>query len=110
MLYRSLGKQIQKNGKLITDIIENVERNFFKTSNQLNEEDSQTGWIYVVKSKSTNPAIANIKDLYKIGFSSTPVDKRISNAKMKQPTCLQMFIKLHRTLAIISMQTSLKNY
>lgn len=81
MLYRSLGKQIQKNGKLITDIIENVERNFFKTSNQLNEEDSQTGWIYVVKSKSTNPAIANIKDLYKIGFSSTPVDKRISNAK-----------------------------
>lgn len=81
MLYRSLGKQIQKNGRLITDIIENVERNFFKTSNQLNKEDFQTGWIYVVKSKSTNPAIANIKDLYKIGFSSTPVDKRISNAK-----------------------------
>lgn len=81
MLYRSLGKQIQKNGKLITDIIENVERDFFKTSSQLNEEDSQTGWIYVVKSKSTNPSIANIKDLYKIGFSSTPVDNRISNAK-----------------------------
>lgn len=40
MLYRSLGKQIQKNGRLITDIIENVERNFFKTSNQLNKEDS----------------------------------------------------------------------
>lgn len=81
MLYRSLGKQIQKNGKLITNMIENVERDFFKTSSQLNEEDSQTGWIYVVKSKSTNPSIANIKDLYKIGFSSTPVDNRISNAK-----------------------------
>lgn len=81
MLYRSLGKQIQKNGKLITNMIENVERDFFKTSSLLNEEDSQTGWIYVVKSKSTNPSIANIKDLYKIGFSSTPVDKRISNAK-----------------------------
>lgn len=81
MLYRSLGKQIQKNGKLVTDLIENVEQYFFKTPDQLNEDDSQSGWIYVVKSKSTNPSIANIEDLYKIGFSSTPLDKRISNAK-----------------------------
>lgn len=81
MLYRSLGKQIQKSGKMITEPIEVTEREFFKTTNQLNEEDTQSGWIYVVKSKSTNPSIANIEDLYKIGFSSTPLDKRISNAK-----------------------------
>lgn len=81
MLYRSLGKQIQKEGKLITNLIESVERDFFKTPTQLDEDDTQSGWIYIVKSKSTNPSIASIKDLYKIGFSSTPVDKRISNAK-----------------------------
>ncbi len=81
MLYRSLSKQIQKSGKMITEPIEVTEREFFNTTNQLNEEDTQSGWIYVVKSKSTNPSIANIKDLYKIGFSSTPLDKRISNAK-----------------------------
>lgn len=98
MLYRSLGKQIQKNGKLITDIIKNVERNFFKISNQLNEEDSQTGWIYVVKSKSTNPAIANIKDLYKIGFSSTPVDKRISNAKNE---ATYLFADVHKIASYV---------
>lgn len=81
MLYRSLGKQIQKSGKMITEPIEVTEREFFKTPTQLNKEDTQSGWIYVVKSKSTNPSIAGINDLYKIGFSSTPVDKRISNAK-----------------------------
>lgn len=81
MLYRSLGKQIQKNGKVVTEPIEVTERDFFKATNQLKEEDIQSGWIYVVKSKSTNPAIANIEDLYKIGFSSTPIDKRISNAR-----------------------------
>ena len=81
MLYRSLGKQVQKNGKMITESIETVEQDFFKTPTQLNDEDTQSGWIYVVKSKSTNPSIAGIKDLYKIGFSSTHVDKRICNAK-----------------------------
>lgn len=81
ILYRSLGKQIQKNGKLVTELIDNIEQDFFKTPTQLNKEDTQSGWIYVVKSKSTNPSIAGINDLYKIGFSSTPVDKRISNAK-----------------------------
>jgi hypothetical protein len=45
------------------------------------EEDIQTGWVYILKTKSTNPEILAIKDLYKIGFSSTPIDERIKNAK-----------------------------
>lgn len=81
MLFRSLGKQIQKDGKLVTNIENNKEENLFTTSNALQEEDIQTGWIYVLKSKSKNPDISNIKDLYKIGFSSTSVDERIKNAK-----------------------------
>ncbi|MFA6628632.1 MAG: GIY-YIG nuclease family protein [Sulfuricurvum sp.] len=81
MLFRSLGKQIEKNGKMITNINENTEQNLFINTDLLNEEDIKTGWIYVLKSKSVNPNIANFKDLYKIGYSSTSVDERIKNAK-----------------------------
>lgn len=81
MLFRSLGKQIQKDGKLITNTYESTENELFINANLVKEEDIQTGWIYVLKSKSTNPKITNIKDLYKIGFSSTPIDERIKNAK-----------------------------
>lgn len=81
MLYRSLGKQIQKNGKLITNTDSYIQNELFVNANLVQEEDIQTGWIYVLKSKSTDPKISSIKDLYKIGFSTTPVDDRIKNAK-----------------------------
>lgn len=81
MLYRSLGKQIQKNGKLITNTYEKIEQDLFINTGLVMEEDIQSGWIYVLKSKSTNSQIANIKDLYKVGFASNSVDKRIKNAR-----------------------------
>lgn len=81
MLYRSLGKQIQKNGKLITNSNEYTENQLFVSSGLVEEEDVQTGWIYVLKSKSTDTKISSIKDLYKIGFSRILVDDRIKNAK-----------------------------
>jgi hypothetical protein len=80
MLFRSLGKQIQKEGKLITNTYEATENELFVNANLVMEEDVQTGWIYVLKSKSTNPKIASISNLYKIGFSSTPINERIKNA------------------------------
>ena len=80
MLFRSLGKQIQKDGKLITNTYEATENELFVNANLVMEEDVQTGWIYILKSKSTNPKIASISDLYKIGFSSTPINERIKNA------------------------------
>ena len=52
------------------DIIENI-----------NDEDESSGWIYILKSKSQRPEIKDIQNLYKIGFSSTPVEERIKNAK-----------------------------
>ena len=81
MLYRSLGKQIQKNGKLITNTSDKIEQDLFVNTGLVKEEDLQTGWIYILKSKSTNKEITNIKDLYKIGFASNSVDDRIKNAK-----------------------------
>jgi len=81
MLFRSLGKQILKSGKLITQSIDSYDQELFVNSGLVEEADVDTGWIYILKSKSTNPEITNIKDLYKIGFSSTSVDERIKNAK-----------------------------
>ena len=81
MLYRSLGKQKQKNGKLITNTYEKIEQDLFVNTGLVKEEDIQSGWIYVLKTKSTNSQIANIKDLYKVGFASNSVDERIKNAR-----------------------------
>lgn len=81
MLYRSLGKQIQKDGKLITNTYDKIERDLFVNSGLVKEEDIQSGWIYILKSKSTKKELAEIKDLYKIGFASSSVDERIKNAR-----------------------------
>jgi hypothetical protein len=81
MLYRSLGKQIQKSGKLITNSLEGINNELYVNAGMVMEEDVKTGWIYVLKSKSKHPSISGIKNLFKIGFSYTSVDERIRNAK-----------------------------
>ncbi len=81
MLYRSLGKQIQKSGQLVTNTYESINEEFFANANKIEEEDLQTGFVYILKSKSTHPELLAIKNLYKIGFSSIPIDDRIKNAK-----------------------------
>ena len=87
MFYRSLTKQLYKNGKLITDTNEYSEDELFKNAGLVSEEDVKSGWIYILKSKSKNPEIAALKNLYKIGFSTSSVQKRIMNAK-KEATYL----------------------
>lgn len=81
MLYRSLGKSLYNNGKMITNTLENIEQNLFINAGILKEEDESSGLIYVLKTKSTKKELSEIKDLYKIGFASSSVDERIKNAK-----------------------------
>ncbi len=81
MLYRSLGKSLYSSGKRISEPNDSYTQDLFVDTDSVKEEDIQTGWIYVLKSKSNNTEIKNIKDLYKIGFASTSVDERIKNAK-----------------------------
>ena len=80
MLFRSLGKAIQKNGKLVTNTDESINAQLVKNLNVINSEDIQSGWIYVLKSKSTDPNIRDVTNLYKIGFTTQPVAERIKNA------------------------------
>ena len=90
MLYRSLDKALlnkSNDGKIVSHLESEIQEELFNNINAVKEEDIATGWIYVLKSKSENPEIASIKDLYKIGFSSTPVTDRLKNAS-KEATYL----------------------
>lgn len=80
MLFRSLGKAIQKNGKLVTQPDDFIERELSENAGMVCEEDVESGWIYILKSKSQRPEIKIIENLYKIGFSTVPVEVRIKNA------------------------------
>jgi hypothetical protein len=88
MLYRSLEKGLYKNGLVITHSSDTDDEVLQKNVNAVNEDDQEAGWIYVLKSKSTNPQIAGISDLYKIGYSTIPVLERIKNAS-KEATYLK---------------------
>ncbi len=54
---------------------------------------TESGHIYVLRSLSTDPQIAGIADLHKIGFSTTSVEQRIKNAE-KSPTYLMAPVKI----------------
>ena len=83
MLFRSLGKLLYENGFVVTDTVEKCNEDM----NPITSEDKGVGFIYILKSKSTNPQILEINNLYKIGYSTSPVKDRIKNA-INEPTYL----------------------
>lgn len=83
MLKRSVEKILYANGQVVTDNADDVAATF----NSITEEDQEMGFIYVLKSKSTQATIQQIPHLYKIGYSKTTVAERIKNAKY-EPTFL----------------------
>lgn len=89
LLFRSLGKALYKNGNSVTELIEKVSQ----AETAINNEDEHTGYIYVLKSKSKNPDIKAVPNLYKIGFTTTEIEERIKNAS-KQPTYLMAEVQI----------------
>jgi len=83
MLLRSLSAELYKDGKIISQLNEEIEDGL----NQVSKDDELSGYIYILKSKSDDETIRNIDNLYKIGYSSIAVDERIKNAK-NEPTYL----------------------
>lgn len=82
MYYRSVSKAIYNGGaKMVSELDRAEQLDAFDTTENINDEDESSGWIYILKSKSQRPEIKDIQNLYKIGFSSTPVEERIKNAK-----------------------------
>lgn len=71
----------------------------------ITDKDVDSGTIYVLRSKSTRPEIAAIKNLYKIGFTVTSVESRIANAK-KEPTYLCADVEVVATWKVYNVKSS----
>jgi len=86
ILLRSLAGALWKdeNGRQVVDVLQTE---IFDESTRVTAEDEATGTIYILRSLSDDPQIKDIKDLYKIGYSTQPVQERIKNAA-NEPTYL----------------------
>lgn len=93
MLYRSAIRALYDNGQMVTHNVDDVKDELINGFNQLTEQDQQSGHIYILSSLSKKPEIAQMENLYKIGFTSQTVESRISNAK-NEPTYLMDEVKL----------------
>lgn len=89
MLLRSLAAELYKDGRRVTEHEDRLLDNF----RNITEEDEESGFIYVVKSKSKKLEIKNIRHLYKIGYSTTAVENRVKNAE-KEPTYLMAPVEI----------------
>ena len=93
MLYRSAVRALYDNGKIITQNADKVIEEFTETFSGITKEDKETGHIYILTSGSKKEEIASLKNLFKIGYSSTTVQERIKNAE-NEPTYLMAPVKI----------------
>ncbi|PWK28948.1 T5orf172 domain-containing protein [Arcicella aurantiaca] len=96
MLKRSVEKILYANGKVVTENADEVAESFVNKVNNITEQDQAFGYIYVLKSKSSNQEIKQINNLYKIGYSKITVEERIKNAK-EEPTYLMADVSILQT-------------
>ncbi len=92
ILLRSLAGALWKdeNGRQVVDV---DQMEIFDESTRVTAEDEATGTIYILRSLSDDPQIRDIKDLYKIGYSTQSVQERIKNAA-QDPTYLMADVML----------------
>ena len=92
MMFQSLYKALQVNGKVVTQNMDKVNEGFIENFSDINAEDEVSGYIYVLKSLSTDTDISAINDLFKIGYSDVSIASRIKNAE-NEPTYLMAPVK-----------------
>lgn len=68
-------------------------------------DDVATGYVYVLQSLSDDPQIADVPDLYKIGFSRGPVEKRVARAE-HEPTYLMAPVEIIASYRTYNLKTS----
>lgn len=71
---------------------------------ELNEDDKSSGFIYVLSSESEDSRIKSIPNLFKIGYATTPVAKRIANAR-NEPTYLMAPVSIVAEYECYNMNT-----
>lgn len=101
MLLRSFGKGLYEDGYFVSEHDDKV----LDRLSQITQEDEQTGFIYILESLSQNDKIKTIKNLYKIGYSTTDVRERIKNA-VNEPTYLMAPVKIVSVYETYNMNTA----
>ena len=102
MYLRSLQKELYNNGSTIIQSNEDDLLKFDEGFGKIDEKDKLTGNIYILSSLSEKPEIKSIKDLYKIGYCTTSIEKRIENAD-KDPTFLMAPVKIVSSYKIFNL-------
>lgn len=102
ILLETLRRNILHDGYGITDPQEETE----PVLTQLATGDKSTGYIYILRSLSPAPEIANVKNLYKIGFTINSVEERVANA-VHEPTYLMAPVQIVSTAQIVNMNSQI---
>lgn len=89
-MYEAQGQVLARSGYDVDDIL---------------DADIESGHIYVLQSLSTDPVIANITDLHKIGFSTTSVEQRLRGASTS-PTYLMAPVKIVADYRVYNVKAS----
>lgn len=103
ILLQTLRKNVMSDGFAVTELQEESDTGFF-SSHDICNGDVVTGYLYVLRSLSDNPEIASVRDLYKIGFTTTTVEERIANA-INEPTYLMAPVQIIETFKIVNMHS-----
>jgi len=103
ILFRTIGKYVAKNGYIVTEPNDGTELDALSGAG-ITTDDIANGWIYILRSKSTDERIASVKDLYKIGFTTTPVNQRIKNAR-NETTYLLADVEVVNTYQVYNVDT-----
>lgn len=102
--FRTITKNLSVDGYSIMDSSD-ITSDEFERCFTLSDDDVESGTIYVLRSKSTRPEIAAIKNLYKIGFTVSSVESRIANAK-NEPTYLYADVEIVATWKVYNVKSS----
>lgn len=103
ILLQTLRKNVVGDGYAVTELQDESNRGFFDNS-EVSANDKITGYIYILSSLSQDPAIKEVKNLYKIGFSTNSVEQRIANAE-NEPTYLMAPVKIQASYKVVNMNS-----
>lgn len=101
---QTLCKNLYSTGYTVQDMSD-VGDDFLNKQFSITDNDVESGLIYVLRSLSKDPEIQAIENLYKIGFTTTPLEARIANAK-NEPTYLCADVEVVATWRVYNVKSS----
>jgi len=89
MLLRSLAAELYKDGRRVSEYEDRLAAQFYTVT----DDDTGTGYIYILRSLSSDPRIQAFDHLHKIGYATVAVQERIKDAA-KEPTYLMAPVEI----------------